>query len=138
LATAENTNHPVEKPFPGKDNVGYTDYPFVVYGGKNLYTEIGWNGDLRLKGSAGSKGEGEISLDASGETPFEIKSAEKKYNESTGVVGIANRYVQINWDASMILSSYENGFTNKILLDASAPSQSSLPEQYTLGETWIS
>lgn len=129
---------PSRDPHPARE--GYnTDYPFVVYGGKNLYTEIGWNGDLKLKGSSASGGAGSISLDASGEIPFEIRSnsiIEEKENQR-----IYNRYVQINWDASIILSSYEDGFINKILLDASAPKLASLPDQYHLTEekkAWVS
>lgn len=130
--TSGANNSPGGAPTPGGTN---TDYPFVVYGGPELYTEIGWNGDLKLKGSYGSGGTGSISLDASGAVPFEIKSANKTYNESTGVIGIANRYVQINWDASIILSGA--GWKNKILLDASAPELASLPEQYKSTGTWI-
>ena len=115
---------PLEHPIPNRMSVVSEEYaetkqyPFVVYGGPDLYTEIGWNGDLKLKGSHGSGNVGSISLDASGEIPFEIKSNTSDYT---------TRYIQMNWDASMVLSG-ENGLTGQqILLDASAPVLAPLP-----------
>lgn len=38
---------PSPNPTPGESN----DYPFVVYGDKNNFTQIGWNGNIYLSGS---------------------------------------------------------------------------------------
>ena len=84
-------NTPGDRPYPG----GSEDFPFVIYGDKDNFTQIGWNGNLFMRGKKPSE---KSSLEGSPSGYIYLNASASKYPLDI------NSHFAVAWNGALTIS----------------------------------